>query len=167
MPSSPQDQHRYERTELRAPALTLVTGAGCFLIFAAITVISNLFPNPTVTAWTTTTFVVFASLGALIFVGALVERHSISAEGVSSRTMFGIGKVATWAEISKAGYNPGMQWFYLRTTGGKVLRLSAMLVGLPKFAEMSLAHLPPSAVDPELRSLLRLIAEGQTQEQPR
>jgi hypothetical protein len=49
------------------PPSTLIIGVVVFLFFAGIAIISNIFPNKTVTWWTTAVFVGFALLSLLMW----------------------------------------------------------------------------------------------------
>jgi hypothetical protein len=57
-------------------------------------------------------------------------------------------------------YAPVLKWFRLETREGKVARISAMLVGLPEFAQVLLRRAPPGAIDDETAQVLRATAAG-------
>lgn len=57
-------------------------------------------------------------------------------------------------------YAPAMKWFRLETRSGDVARLSVMLMGLPAFAQVLLAHAPAEAIAPETRAILEATAAG-------
>jgi hypothetical protein len=51
-----------------------------------------------------------------------------------------------------------MKWFRLERQTGKVARISAMLIGLPEFARVLLAHTPPGVIDAETLPILEATA---------
>jgi hypothetical protein len=53
-----------------------------------------------------------------------------------------------------------MKWFRLETRTGAVARISAMLIGLPEFARLLLAHAPADAIPPETLLVLEATAAG-------
>jgi hypothetical protein len=53
-----------------------------------------------------------------------------------------------------------MKWFRLETHTGQVVRVSAMVMGLPEFARLLLARAPQGAVDADSRLVLEATAAG-------
>jgi hypothetical protein len=51
-------------------------------------------------------------------------------------------------------YTPTMKWFRLEGQSGDVARISAMLIVLPEFARVLLAHTPPGVIDAETLPIL-------------
>lgn len=142
------------------PPSTLIIGIVCFVIFAGIAIVSNVFPNKTVTWWTTATFVGFALLAVLMIADYFLSRHQVSDEGMNYGRLSGPRRSLKWSDVRRVQYAPVMKWFRLETQSGEVARVSAMLVGLPEFARLLLAHAPSYAIDAETRSMLEATAAG-------
>jgi hypothetical protein len=53
-----------------------------------------------------------------------------------------------------------MKWFRLEAQSGTVIRISAMLTGLPEFARLLLVHAPTQGIDAKTLELLRATAAG-------
>jgi len=82
--AAPHQGHR-----LAQPTGTLVIGVAAFLLFGAITVVSNAFANSTTTWWTTAIFVGFALMGLWMVGSYFAERHNVSEEGMTHRRLMG------------------------------------------------------------------------------
>lgn len=151
---------RSDSKRLFHPPSTLIVGLAGFLFFAGIAVLSNVFANRTTTWWTTAVFVGFALLSVPLIVDYVTARHELSATGLAfGRWTGGRGFVA-WTDLRRVAYGHGMKWFVLETQSGEVIRLSAMLAGLPEFARLVLAHAPRSSIDPACLPVLEATAAG-------
>jgi hypothetical protein len=146
---------------LAHPPSTLIIGIATFAFFAGIAVISNVYSNKTTTAWTTSVFLGLALLGLLVIADYFQARHEVSDEGMNYGRFTGTRGTLTWSEVAKVRYAPSMKWFRLETRSGEVARVSAMLVGLPEFARLVLAHAPPGAIDGNTLPVLQATAAGQ------
>jgi hypothetical protein len=146
--------------QLIHPPSTLIIGVVVFLFFAGIAIVSNVFPNKTVTWWTTTIFVGFALLSIPMVADYFLARHHVSEEGLSYGRLTGRRGYLKWSDLSRVEYAPVMKWFRLETRSGDVARISAMLIGLPEFARLLLAHAPPQAIDAETFPILQATADG-------
>ena len=143
------------------PPSTLIIGLTCFAFFAAIAVLSNVYSNKTTTVVTTAVFVGFALMGLAVIADYIVARHDVSDEGLSYSRLTGGRGSLRWDEVARVTYAPGLKWFKIETRSGKVARVSAMLVGLPGFAQTVLARVPASAIDDTTRPVLEATAAGQ------
>jgi hypothetical protein len=143
------------------PMSTLIIGIVCFVFFAGIAIISNVFPNETVTWWTTTLFVGFAALAVPMIADYFLSRHEVSERGLSYGRLLGLRGTMTWSELRTVRYAPVMKWFRLEDRSGQVARISAMLLGLPQFARLLLKHSPPDTIDDNTRSILEATANGE------
>ena len=65
-----------------------------------------------------------------------------------------------WSDLRTVRYAPVMKWFRLETRSGDVARVSAMMMGLPEFARIFLAHSPKEAVEPHTLQMLQSTADG-------
>ena len=154
-PRPPADSGR-----LYHPTSTLIVGLVSFVFFAGIAVISNVYANRTTTWWTTAIFVGFAVMSVPIMLDYFLARHTVSDEGLSYSRMLRRRGYLRWSELHRVHYAPVLKWFRLETREGKVARISAMLVGLPEFAQVLLRRAPPGTIDDETVQVLRATAAG-------
>ena len=145
---------------LQHPPSTLIIGLVCFLFFAGIAVISNVYANATTTWLTTTVFVGFALLALPIVGDYFAARHEVSEEGFRYGRLFGSGGQIRWADLKSVRFSAAMKWFRLESQSGTVVRISVMLMGLPVFAQLLLVHTPPEAIESNTLPVLRMTAEG-------
>jgi Bacterial PH domain len=145
---------------LQHPPSTLIIGLACFLFFAGIAVVSNVFANATTTWLTTTVFVGFALLALPILGDYFAARHEVSEEGLRYGRLFGAGGQIRWADLKSVRFSPAMKWFRLESQSGTVVRISVLLMGLPVFAQLLLVHTPPEAIESSTLPVLRMTAEG-------
>jgi hypothetical protein len=141
------------------PPSTLIIGLTVFTLFAAIAVVSNVYANRTTTWLTTTVFLGFAGLALWLVVDYFTARHEVSDAGMRHGSVTGRRDIE-WAEVSSVQYSPAMKWFRLETRSGRVARVSAMLVGLPEFARLLLAHVPGRAIEAQTLPVLEATAAG-------
>jgi len=146
--------------QLVHPPSTLIIGVVVFLFFAGIAIISNVFPNKTVTWWTTGGFVGFALLSLLMVADYFLGHHQVSEEGLSYGRLTGRRGYLKWADLRRVKYAPTMKWFRLETQSGDVARISAMLIGLPEFGRLLLSHAPPQVIDAKTLLILQATADG-------
>jgi hypothetical protein len=145
---------------LQHPISTLAIGLTGFFFFAAIAVVSNVFANATTSWKTTTVFVGFALLAVPILGDYFAARHEVSEEGLRYGQLFGSGGYMRWTELKSIRFSEAMKWFRLESESGKVVRLSVMLMGLPTFAQLLLAHAPPQSIEKNTLPVLQTTAEG-------
>jgi hypothetical protein len=145
---------------LQHPPSTLVIAIACFLLFAAIAVVSNLYANATTHWWTTAVFVGFALLALPLLGDYFAARHEVSEEGLRYGRLLGVGGYMRWTELKRVHFSDSMKWFRLESKSGEVVRLSVMLMGLTNFAQLLLAHTPAEAIDRYTLPVLRSTAEG-------
>ena len=146
--------------ELAHPPSTLILGLACFVFFSGIAVVSNVYANKTTTWWTTAIFVGFALMAVPMIVDYFVAQHKVSEEGMSYRKLIGASKSLRWSELQTVRYVPGLKWFRLETQSGEVARISVMLMGLPEFARLLIAHAPRQAIEANTLTVLEATADG-------
>ena len=149
-----------EQRELKHPPGMLIMGLVCFGLFAGAAIVSNVFPNKSVTWWTTAIFVGFALLSAPMIADYFLARHTVSEQGMHYGKLTGARKSLRWDELRVVRYSAAMKWFRLETQSGDVARISAMLMGLPEFARLLLAYAPRQAIDEATLAVLQATAEG-------
>jgi hypothetical protein len=67
--------------------------------------------------------------------------------GLTRVSAFGTRRVA-WGEVARIDFNHVNHWFYMTLRGGGRVYVVEGLDGMRDFAEVALAHLPPSALEP-------------------
>lgn len=148
-------RRRSEPKRLAHPVGTLIVGIIGLVFFGGIAVLSNVFPNKTVTWLTTTAFIAFALLAVAVIAEYFFARHEVSDEGLRYGGMTGRRGYLRWKDLRSVKYVSVMQWFRLETQSGDVARVSSMLMGLRAFARLLLANTPPHAIDPKTLQILQ------------
>jgi Bacterial PH domain len=74
-----------------------------------------------------------------------LARHRTDADGLSCWTCFSGRKRMAWSDARDVRFAAAKKWFRLRDGSGSTARISFMLMGLPEFARLLLAHAPPQA----------------------
>jgi Bacterial PH domain len=146
--------------QLAHPPSTLVIGLVGFVFFAGLAVVSNVYANPTTSIWTTLTFVALAMLALPMVADYFFARHVVSAQGMDFGRMSGRRGRFDWSEVRQVTFSPAMKWFRLELADGRIVRVSAMLAGLPPFARLLLDHVVPEAIHEEALPILQATAEG-------
>ena len=132
----------------------------CAGLFLAILVLANLFPNETVTWWVNAIFAGFALLSLTMVSAYFLDKHEVSEAGLSYTPLLRwTRKDLAWGEVQSLRYNPVLKWFTIKGVD-RTARISVMLMGLPEFARLALAHAPSGAIDDATADLLRATAEG-------
>ena len=102
-------------------------------------------------------FLGFASLSALLSVAWLIERATIEPNRLGYRTLVGRGEMF-WHEITHVGYGRFIDWFVMRTSEGRIARISTSMINMPSFARMVLRHVPVECIDKNALAALELAA---------
>lgn len=150
-----------EVNTLRHPTGILVIGLIGFAFFAGIAVVSNTIgKNSTTTIWTTLIFLFFAGMSLAMVADYFFARHHLSADGLDYGRWTGQRGYIRWVQVRRVEYAPSMRWFKLHMPSGSPIRISAMLMGLPAFAQHVLAYVPAGRIDNSAKALLIETAEG-------
>lgn len=155
---------KVEAGRLVQPVTMLIIGLVCIAFFGGIAILSNLYPNKSVTVWTTSAFIGFALMGVPCITLYFTDDHRLTRQGLSFTTFYGARKFIAWSDVASVRYAPTMKWFRIETHAGTVARLSSMLVGLPAFAQAVLSNVPPSAFDEFAAEILDATANGEPPE---
>jgi Bacterial PH domain len=150
-----------ESHTLAHPRSTLVLGLICGGFFLALAVLSAMFPGRTGSPLITLFFLAFAALGLPLVLDYRNARHTLTPDGLRYGRMLGDGGSLRWSEVRRVRYSEAAKWFRLELDGGRVVRISAMLRGLPEFATAVLAQVPPSAIEEDTRAVLQATAQGE------
>ena len=145
---------------LSHPKAILVLGWLGVVFFAGIAVVSNVFPNDTVTWWTNAIFLGFASMSVLIIVEYYRVHHEYSEEGLHFGRLFGSRGYLRWDMLASVEYSESMKWFRLQTKSGEIARISASQRGLPGFADTLLRRAPEGTIEEQTEEILRTTAGG-------
>jgi len=139
---------------------TFVVGLLGFCFFLGLAIISNIYKNPTVTIWTTHGFAGFSLLFLALAYAYFRDWHVVSDEGMSYARFLRPRSTLKWSDVTRVRYSARLNWFSIRTKAGAAVQVSNILIGLPEFAELVLAHVSPVAIDPKTRHILEATAAG-------
>jgi len=89
----------------------------------------------------------------------VLEHYAVSEDGISGKDFIGRARQLRWSELRSVRYGALMKWFRLESAGS-VVRVSAMLTGLPEFAQLCLKRAPQAAIDAPTRAVLEATAAG-------
>ena len=145
---------------LHHPISTLIVGLVVGALFLTLAILSYLFPNNTGTLVVSLFFAGFALLGLLLVVEYVRVRHSLEPGGLRYQKLFAKGRKLRWSEVARIHYSQSAKWFRIVTKQGEVVRVSAMLVGLPEFARAVLDEVPPKSIDIGAKPVLEQTAAG-------
>jgi Bacterial PH domain len=149
-----------EGQQVKHPPSTLVLGLVGFAFFAGITILSNLYANPTTTIYATLTFAGFALLNLVLVADYVFARHEVSERGMHYGRMIGVRGTFEWHDVVRVRFAPSMKWFAITLADGRTVRVSAMMTGLPEFARLLLNGVNGAALDADTRALLDDTAAG-------
>jgi len=142
------------------PRSTLIIGLACSLLFSGVALASALWPGKTGSLAITALFMGFAALGVPLILDYRNARHTLTDDGLLYGRMWGGGGTLRWREVRRLRYSDAGKWFRLDGPDGQIVRISAMLQGLPEFARAALAQVPAAAIDPQTRPVLEETAQG-------
>jgi PH (Pleckstrin Homology) domain-containing protein len=145
---------------LEHPASTLIIGVVCTLFFCALAVLSFLFPGRTGSGLVSLTFLGFALLGVLLIAEYVRVRYSLQPGGLHYTPLLSRSWTLRWGDVTGIRYSQAAKWFRIDTGSGRVVRVSAMLTGLPEFAQAVLREVPPSRIDADALPILEQTAGG-------
>lgn len=150
-----------EEGALVQPFAILVVGWVSVVFWTAIAIVSTTVGrNSTTTLWTTLGFGGFALASTLLIAWYHLGRHSVSAQGMNYGRLFGGRLVFDWADVKTVRFSQVNKWFRLELNSGGVVRVSAMLVGLPAFAGLLLLNVPRERISDDTYEILRRTSEG-------
>jgi hypothetical protein len=155
-PRAPQAAHT-----LAHPPSTLVIGLVCTGFFLVLAVWSFLLPGKTGSPLISLFFLGFAALGAPLILDYWKARHALTSDGLRYGKLLGGGGQARWSDVRELRFSQSAKWFRLDLVDGRVVRISAMLQGLPEFAAAVLSQVPPAAIDGDTRAVLEATARGE------
>lgn len=98
--------------------------------------------------------------GVFLVLCFFISKHEIHTQGLTSRRIFGRRREVLWSDVVRIWYSTMRMSFVLDIRDGSRVRISALMIGLPKFAEMALANVSPSAFDETMRATLKATAAG-------
>ncbi len=146
---------------LQQPRSTLVIGWVCTLFFAALAGLSRAFPGQNPTIWSTVAFLLFSAGGLVLVAEYHRGRHRLTPEGLRYGKLLGRGGLARWDQVIEVCYSDAAKLFRLETSDGRVIRVSAMLTGLPDFASAALDNVSEGAIDRRAHEMLEATRRGE------
>jgi hypothetical protein len=100
----------------------------------------------------------FLAFGLLLIVGSVRVWHVLTADGLEFGRLLGRRGSLKWRDVTRLTYSRGMRWFRIETASGEVVRISAILTGLPDLAGAVLEQVPSYAIDEGAREALQAYA---------
>jgi hypothetical protein len=110
--------------------------------------------HPAATFGTALCFGVLGLMALPMVADYFFARHRLSDEAIDFGRRFGGRGTMRWADVRLVRFSPTMKWFVLEDQTGIKARVSSTLAGLPEFARLVLAHVPPEAIDKKTHKLL-------------
>lgn len=144
---------------LRPPRAVLVLGVVGWLFTLFVAGGLRLYPSPEGPS-----AIVMLAFGSFLSLPLIAEylkvQHHLEPGGFRYRPLISRPGTLRWTDVSLVTYSAVWKWFRIETVNGEVVRVSAMLIGLPAFAQAVLKEVPPDNIDPRARSLLEETAAG-------
>jgi hypothetical protein len=97
----------------------------------------------------------------LIVSGYYRTRYELTADGINYGRLLGARGSLKWRDVTHLTYSPWMRRFRIETSSGEVARISAMLRGLPDFAQAVLTQVPSYAIDERALAALKSSSQGE------
>ena len=148
----------YTGEELRHPKVILFVAVGTGAPFLAGTIAALLFAGKD--RWVALVFLAFAGLGAYLLWEYVVVRYTLSAEGFGYRTLRAGRGFGKWPEVSAVKWSQTSKWFRLELSGGRVVRVSVLMLGLDRLAAALIKNASGAVIDPDSRQVLEQCARG-------
>lgn len=150
---------------LRYPRSILMLGlavAGLFLLLSClmIAIVATDRHDPRGAAFGLVVFLTFATLGAWLIAEYALVRFDIETDGVRYRTAVGRQGFLRWSEITRVRYSTVNRWLRIEGPRGEVVRVSALLTGLPALADALLIAAEFAVIDDDARVVLSDAARG-------
>ena len=155
-----RDLESYTGSEVRFPPYVLLEGIVGFLFFISVALVSNLFPNETVTVITTSVFVIFSTLSGYQAFLYFAQRHQICDSHILFTSMFNTQTKIYWKVVAAVSYNPGIKWFVVETTSGKKYHISEIMRGIRQFSVAVIANVEPDKIARTASERLQKLQEG-------
>lgn len=146
--------------DLQHPLAILIIGLVGSAIFVAFAVLAYIYAKPE-ERWVSAFFLLFVVLCLPLLLDYFNARHTLRPDGLQYGRLLGGGGVLHWRDVRKLHYSQSMKWFRLEAHDGRVARISAMMMGLPEFAQAALAQVRSDAIDDTTRPILEATARGE------
>ena len=128
---------------LQHPRSLLVVGLVCSGVFVVISILSVVFPDKEgPSLGITLGLLAFSLLGLPLIAEYCRVWHRLEPGGMRSQPLLSEARSVRWKDVRRVSYSQGMKWFVVETATGAVVRVSAMLTGLPAFARTVLQEVP-------------------------
>ena len=146
---------------LSHPRTTLVIGVVCTAVGLAFVVLpAILVREGTVAGGVVLVFAPILFGSAMMIREYYIVRVEVSETGMTWRKLSGARKALAWKDVKSVRYSNALKWFRVEAANGDVARLSAMLMGLPQFAQMAWDHAPAQAFDEFTMQTIQQTARG-------
>lgn len=145
---------------LRQPRAMLVLGIVGTVFCIGAMVAATIWPDDTVGFWFYAFFGGFTLLPLYLVADWRHARHAVSEAGMDFGRPSGRRLAFRWHEVERIRYARSAGWFRIALRSGEVVRVSAMLMGLPAFADKVLRHVPAARIETDALAMLKDAARG-------
>jgi len=157
-PGRDKSRPRAEGSTLVHPRALLVLGISGVAFFLVLAAISLALAD---VGWGFALFfLAFALLGVPSILDFYRVRHEVTPDGLQYGTRLQGRHALEWVQVTSVRYSLFEQCFLVSAPGKPVARISALMMGLPAFAESVLHHVPGTCIDPQTRQVLLETAQG-------
>ncbi|MEZ5652539.1 MAG: hypothetical protein R3E87_18525 [Burkholderiaceae bacterium] len=148
-----------QRYQLRQPRPFLFIAMAGFVVLAGFALFGDI-GRIGGNRWLSAALFGLMALSLVLIAGYCVERYHLSVRGLGYQGLLLPRGDLEWSCIDRVEYSRPMMWFVLRARDGRVLRISAMLAGVPEFARHLMQHAPGASITPAARQVLEASARG-------
>lgn len=146
---------------VRHPPGILAVGVISLLFFVGVVVAASIWPDEGVNVWFYSFFAGMILMSAYIVADYVYARHQITEEGMDFGRPTG-GRVAfRWSEVRSIRFSRMWNWFRIELQSGEVVRVSAMMMGLPALARQVLSQVPAVRINRDALKLLENAAKDE------
>ena len=150
---------RHPSNVLSHPTGVLIIGVTCSLLFLTFAMLS--FNAATGGPVVALGFLAFGLLGVYFVLEYYVVRFELLPAGLRFRTLFRGSGLIEWSMVRRVSWSDVPKWFVIVLPNGAKIRVSALLRGLPAFADAILTNVPSEYFQVEARTLLLAAAAGE------
>jgi TPR repeat protein len=146
---------------LQQPPSTLALGVLLLGLALALAILSMFHDNDTAAPIFNGVLGLLGVLAMSMIVAYYRAWYELTAAGLDFGRFLGRRGSIKWRDITCITYSRAMRWFRIETASGEVVRISAMLTGLPEFARAVLEQVPSYAIDGTTREALHAFVQGE------
>lgn len=140
------------------PLSTALMGIAWSALWWTCTAIAS--TSPSEPSWVIFAGFGFGMPGLLLILSFFISKYELNTQGLTYRRIFGQRGTVLWSDVVRVWYSTMRMSFVLDIRDGSRVHISALMLGLPKFADMALSNVSPFAIDETIRATLEATAAG-------